>query len=98
MNFAKFLRTYFLQNISDDCFSQTKLEANVRLTVVLNFKRKSLSEDLEGFIAKLSVKLYPFVQLIEKNTERCCLFYACYRNGTGIKKSVQQIFIEGNFW
>ena len=45
-----------------------KLEANIRLTEVLNFQRKSLIGDLEGFIAKLSVKLYPFIQCIEKKS------------------------------
>ena len=72
-----------------------KLEANIRLTEVLNFQRKSLIGDLEGFIAKLSVKLYPFIQFIEKKilVDAVSLYASC-RNGIGIKKlSFQFIFI-----
>ena len=66
-----------------------KLEANVRLTGVLNFKRVSLSGDLEGFIAKFSVKLYTFIQFIEKIRRDTVFSCASCRNGTRIKQSAR---------
>ena len=89
VNFVKFLITSFLQNTSDGCVCQTKLEASVRPTEVLNFKRESLNGDLEGFIAKLLMKIVSFYSTNWKKYWEMLPFYACYRNGTGIKKSVQ---------